>query len=138
MPYWKSRHRDNLKRTNALERKVETIPTVFRALMAAGTPIPILNISSVLVKSWSCTSGSGQWSPDPTRPASATAGVVARKAFNVYFFLPNARLVPVKSNVDGGLRRFTEVVLNEQSREGRGSPKFLRPRVLLLIQRYWG
>ena len=24
------------------------------------------------------------------------------------------------------------------SREGRGSPKFLRPRVLLRIQRYWG
>jgi len=25
-----------------------------------------------------------------------------------------------------------------QSREGRGSPKFLWPRVLLLNQRYWG
>ncbi len=31
-----------------------------------------------------------------TRPASATAGVVARKEFKVYFFLPHARSVPVK------------------------------------------
>jgi len=32
---WKSRHRDNLKRINALERKVEPTPMVFRALLAA-------------------------------------------------------------------------------------------------------
>ncbi len=32
-----------------------------------------------------------------TRPASATAGVVARKQLKVYFFLPHARPVPVKS-----------------------------------------
>ena len=33
--YWKSCHRDNLKRINALERKVEPTPMVFRALLAA-------------------------------------------------------------------------------------------------------
>ena len=32
--YRKSRHRDNLKRTNVLERKAEPIPMVFRALLA--------------------------------------------------------------------------------------------------------
>ena len=35
--YRKRRHRDNLKRINALERKVEPTPMVFRALMAART-----------------------------------------------------------------------------------------------------
>jgi len=33
--YWKSRHRDNMKRINVLERKVELTPMVFRALLAA-------------------------------------------------------------------------------------------------------
>ena len=33
----------------------------------------------------------------------------------LYFSLPHARPVPVKSGLDGGPRRFTEVVLNEQS-----------------------
>ena len=33
--YWNSRHRDILKRINALERKVEPTPMVFRALLAA-------------------------------------------------------------------------------------------------------
>jgi hypothetical protein len=32
--YWKSRHCDNLKCINALERKAEPIPMVFRALLA--------------------------------------------------------------------------------------------------------
>jgi|GEM_PF-5079551 len=31
-----------------------------------------------------------------TRPASVTAGVVARKVWNLYFSLPNARTVPVR------------------------------------------
>ena len=35
--YWKSRHRDNMKRINALERKVEPKPMVFRAFLAAET-----------------------------------------------------------------------------------------------------
>jgi hypothetical protein len=34
--YWKSRHRDNLKRINTLERKIEPTPVVFRALKIAG------------------------------------------------------------------------------------------------------
>jgi len=33
--HWKSRHRDNLKHTNELERKCEPTPMVFRALLAA-------------------------------------------------------------------------------------------------------
>ena len=33
--YWNSGHRDILKRINALERKVEPSPMVFRALLAA-------------------------------------------------------------------------------------------------------
>ena len=33
--YWESRHRDNLKRINALERKAEPKPRVFRALLLA-------------------------------------------------------------------------------------------------------
>jgi hypothetical protein len=33
--YWNSRHRDILKRINALGRKVEPTPMVFRALMTA-------------------------------------------------------------------------------------------------------
>ncbi len=33
--HWKSRHRDNLNRVNALERKVEPTLMVFRALPAA-------------------------------------------------------------------------------------------------------
>src|SRR5271157_5244687 len=49
-----------------------------------------------------------------TRLAAATASVVARKEFKVYFLLPNARPVPVKSGTDGEPRRFTELVLNEQ------------------------
>src|SRR5271157_5047 len=52
----------------------------------------------VPAKSWSCTSwfGSGL----RTRPASATAGVVARKELKVYFFLPHARPVPVKVGLE--------------------------------------
>ena len=71
------------------------------------------------------------WAPEPalgSRPrvalSSAQAGamycrpgpgVVPRKAIKVHFFLPHARPVSVKSGIDGGPRRSTEVVLNEQS-----------------------
>ena len=55
----------------------------------------ILNLRTVSVRSWFLHAGSG--SGLLTRPASATARIVARKEFKVYFFLPHARPVTVQS-----------------------------------------
>ena len=50
--------------------------------------------------------------PCHTKSFAGIAG--CRNSRNLYFFLPRARPVPVKSGADGGPPRSTEVVLNEQ------------------------
>ena len=50
-----------------------------------------------------------------TKSAEPHAGIDGcRNSRNLYFSLPHARPVPVKSGINGGPRRSTEVVLNEQ------------------------
>src|SRR5208337_1100319 len=51
-------------------------------------------------------------SPEPCHTTSFAGIAGCRNSRNLYFFLPRARPVPVKSGVDGGPPRSTEVVLN--------------------------
>jgi len=60
-----------------------------------------------------------------TRPASVTAGVVARKVWNTYFYPPNARTVPVRrwsctNTVESTVRSWEPVGYFALSPCGRG------------------
>src|SRR5208283_2204581 len=71
-------------------------------------PWPILPVPAVLLALCRVVA----FEPCHTKSFAGIAG--CRNSRNLYFFLPRARPVPVKSGADGGPRRSTEVVLNEQ------------------------
>src|SRR5271157_3944052 len=89
-------------------RRPETSPDVSTALLPAKT-----NTVELTVKSW--------------------------QAVGYFALSPYGRgIAPVNSTLRTRRLVVPSPLTPTLSRKGRGSPNFLRPRVLLLIQRYWG